>query len=119
TSLRFNLDYSLRNNATVYLSGEYREGDIVSTGLSSLENITLAKVLVQDDAYIGGKFFSYRFGGSTVLATLGYNVGLGARDSMDFAWRYVESTPTLRPAWATSPRSYTTNQLSASYLMRF
>ena len=119
TALRFNLDYSLRNNATVYLSGEYREGDIVSTGLSSLENITLAKVLVQDDAYSGGKFFSYRFGGSTVLATLGYNLGLGARDSMDFAWRYVESTPTLRPAWATSPRSYTTNQLSASYLMRF
>ncbi len=119
TALRFNLDYSLRNNATVYLSGEYREGDIVSTGLSSLENITLAKVLVQDDAYMGGQFFSYRFGGSTVLATLGYNIGLGAKDSMDFSWRYVESTPTLRPTWASSPRSYTANQLSASYLMRF
>ncbi|WNO05198.1 autotransporter domain-containing protein [Rhodoferax mekongensis] len=119
TALRFNMDYSLRNHGTLYLSGEYREGDIVSTGLSSLENITLAKVLVQDDAYMGGKFFSYRFGGSTVLATLGYNIGLGARDSMDFSWRYVESTPTLRPTWATSPRSYTANQLSASYLMRF
>ena len=119
TSLRFNVDYSMRNNATLYLSGEYRDGDIVSTGRSSLENITLAKVLVQDDAYAGGQFFSYRFGGSTVLATVGYNIGLGAKDSMDFSWRYVQSTPTLRPSWATSPLSYTTNQLSASYLMRF
>jgi len=118
-AFRFNVDYSLRNSATLYFSGEYREGDIVSTGVSSLENVTLAKVLVQDDAYAGGKFFSYRFGGSTVLATLGYNIGLGAKDSMDFSWRYVESTPTVRPAWATSPRSYTANQLSASYLMRF
>lgn len=119
TSLRINVDYSVRGNATLYLSGEYRDGDIVSTGRSSLENITLAKVLVQDDAYAGGQFFSYRFGGTTMLATVGYNIGLGAKDSMDFSWRYVESTPTLRPAWATSPRSYTTNQLSASYLMRF
>lgn len=118
-AIRLNVDYSLKNSVTLYFSGEYREGDIVSTGLSSLENITLAKLLVQDDAYLGGKFFSYRFGGSTVLATVGYNIGFGAKDSMDFSWRYVESTPTLRPAWATSPRSYTANQLSASYLMRF
>ena len=103
TSLRFNVDYSMRNNATLYLSGEYRDGDIVSTGRSSLENITLAKVLVQDDAYAGGQFFSYRFGGSTVLATVGYNIGLGAKDSMDFSWRYVQSTPTLRPSWAPHP----------------
>lgn len=119
TSLRMNLDYALRSHGTLYLSAEYRDGDIVSTGRSSLENVTVAKVLVQDDAYAGGQFFSYRFGGTTVLTTLGYNVGLGARDSIDISWRRVESTPNVRPAWATSPNSYVTNQLSASYLMRF
>jgi hypothetical protein len=50
---------------------------------------------------------------------MGYNLGLGACDSLDFSWRRVQSTPGLRPAWATSPSSYVTNQLSASYLMRF
>lgn len=119
TSLRMNLDYALRNSATLYMSAEYRDGDIVSTGRSSLENVTIAKVFVQDDAYAGGQFFSYRFGGTTVLTTLGYNLGLGARDSIDIAWRRVESTPGVRPAWATSPSSYITNQLTASYLMRF
>jgi uncharacterized protein YhjY with autotransporter beta-barrel domain len=119
TSLRMNLDYALRNNATLYMSAEYRDGDIVSTGRSSLENVTIAKVFVQDDAYAGGQFFSYRFGGTTVLTTLGYNLGLGARDSIDIAWRRVESTPRIRPSWATSPNSYITNQLTASYLMRF
>ncbi|MDR7306949.1 uncharacterized protein YhjY with autotransporter beta-barrel domain [Rhodoferax saidenbachensis] len=119
TSLRVNLDYALRGSATLYMSAEYRDGDIVSTGRSSLENVTVAKVLVQDDAYAGGQFFSYRFGGTTVLTTLGYNIGLGARDSIDIAWRRVESTPGMRPAWATSPNSYVTNQVSASYLMRF
>jgi uncharacterized protein with beta-barrel porin domain len=119
SSLRANLDLALRSGATLYVTGEYRDGDIVSTGRSSLENITIAKVLVQDDAYTGGQFFSYRFGGTTLLTTVGYNVGLGPRDSIDIAWRRVESTPTVRPSWATSPNSYITNQVSASYLMRF
>jgi outer membrane autotransporter protein len=119
TSVRLNLDYALRSGGTLYATGEYRDGDIVSTGRASLENVTIAKVFVQDDAYAGGQFFSYRFAGSTWLTTLGYNLGLGPRDSLDFAWRRVESTPGLRPAWATSPNSYITNQLSASYLMRF
>ena len=118
-AVRMNLDYSLSGSATLYMSAEYRDGDVVSTGQSSLENATIAKVFVQDDAYLGGQLFSYRFGGSTVLTTLGYNLGLGARDSLDLAWRRVESTPSLRPAWVSSPQSYITNQLSASYLMRF
>ncbi|WP_342619761.1 autotransporter domain-containing protein [Rhodoferax sp. GW822-FHT02A01] len=119
TSLRMNVDYSLGKGATLYLTGEYRDGDIVSTGHRSLENITIAQARVQDDAYPNGEFFSYRLKGTTALFTLGYNVGLGARDSLDFSWRYVQSTPELRPAWATSPSSYISNQLSATYLMRF
>lgn len=118
-SARFNIDYALGRGATLYLGGEYRKGDIVSTGLASLENVSIAKMLVADDAFDAGRFTSYRLDGTTWLTTIGYNVGLGARDSFDLSWRRVRSTPDLRPAWATSPNSYYNNQFSISYLMRF
>ena len=118
-ALRTNIDYALSDKSTLYLGAEYRRGDIVSTGRASLENVTIAKVFAQDDAYAGGQMFSYRFDGSTVLTTLGYNLALGPRDSLDFSWRFVRSTPGLRPSFVTSPRSYKANQLSAVYLMRF
>jgi hypothetical protein len=44
---------------------------------------------------------------------------LGARDSLDLSWRYIQATPSQRPIWVTSPPSYITNQISASYLMNF
>ncbi len=118
-SARFNVDYALSDTGTLYLGTEFRRGDIVSTGRASLENVTVADVLVQDDAYRGGQFNSYRFDGRTLLATLGYNLSLGNRDSIDFSWRHIRSTPGLRPSFVTSPRSYIANQVSATYLMRF
>lgn len=118
-AIRGNIDYALSDKEILYLGGEYRRGDIVSTGRASLENVTIAEVFAQDDAYAGGQLFSYRFRGNTVLLTMGYNLGLGPRDSIDFSWRHIRSTPGLRPGWVTSPRSYIANQLSAVYLMRF
>jgi hypothetical protein len=118
-ALRLNLDYALLNHSNIYFSGEYRDGDIVSSGRASLENITLARASVADDAFPNERFFAYRLQGSTWLTTLGYNIGLGARDSLDLSWRYVQSTPSQRPSWVSSPGSYVTNQISASYLMRF
>lgn len=119
SSARFNVDYALGRGATLYFGGEYRKGDIVSTGLASLENISIAKMLVADDAFDVGRFTSYRLDATTWLTTIGYNIGLGARDSIDLSWRRVQSTPSLRPGWATSPSSYVNNQFSVSYLMRF
>ncbi len=119
TALRLNADYALSDRETLYATGEFRFGDIVSTGQASLENVSVAKVFVQDDAYPGGQFFSYKLEGRTVLATLGYNLGLGPRDSLDFSWRHVRSTPSLRPSFVTSPQSYIANQWSVTYLVRF
>ena len=116
---RVNFDYTLSPTETIYLSGEYRRGQIVSTGLPSLENLVVADVFVQDDAYPGGQFFSYRFDGRTVLSTLGYNLGLGPRHSLDLSWRRAQSTPGFRPAFATSPTSYIADQYSLVYLIRF
>ena len=119
TAVRGNLDYTVNDRSTLYLSGEYRRGDFVSTGRASLENVTIAKQFVQDDAFAGGQMFSYRVDGNTALFTVGYNLTFGNKDSLDFSWRHVRSTPGLRPAFVTSPRSYKANQWSAVYLLRF
>ena len=116
---RFNVDYALNATETFYLSGEYRRGQIVSTGHASLENLEVADVFIEDDAYPGGQFFSYRFEGKTILSTLGYNLGLGPRHSLDLSWRRAKSTPGFRPAFATSPSSYIADQYSIVYLIRF
>lgn len=119
TSARMNLDYALSARQALYLSAEYRVGDVVSSGRASLENVTISKVFVLDNAFTGGQFFSYKINGNTWLTTVGYNHSLGPNGAIDVAWRRVESTPELRPSWATSPRSYISNQLLASYLFRF
>lgn len=120
TAARFNLDYSFGRKGTAYLSGEYRKGDAVSTGFPSLANLALADVAVQDDAFDGGEFFSYRFDARTVLGTLGFNMPLGARDSIDLSVRRVQTTPTLRPAFDDGTRMrYIVNQYSLLYLLRF
>lgn len=118
-SVRTNIDYALRGGNTLYFTGEYRDGDLVTTAQSTLESVTIAKVMVADDAYPGTNFFSYKFDGTTTLATIGYNVGLGSHGSIDLSWRRVEATPRLRPVWATSYPSYVTNQFGLSYLKRF
>ncbi|MEQ1883134.1 MAG: hypothetical protein ABL878_19445, partial [Burkholderiales bacterium] len=106
-AVRLNLDYAAAPRSTIYIGGEFRRGDVVSsTRNPSLEDFDIAKVLARDDAYPGGQFFTYRFDGSTVITTVGYNLGFGPRDSIDFSWRRVESTPSFRPSFATSPRSY-------------
>lgn len=119
SSLRVNFDYALGRGATLYWTTEFRKGDIVSAGHASLENVSIAKVFVIDDAFATENMASYKLDGTTLLYTLGYNKGLGPRDAIDIGWRRIESAPGLRPDWATSPARYISNQLSANYLMRF
>jgi uncharacterized protein YhjY with autotransporter beta-barrel domain len=117
---KLNIDYALGRKGTLYLSGEYRRGDTVSTGRPSLANVGVAEVFVVDDAYEGLGFISYRFDASTVIGTLGVNWPLGGRDSIDLSWRYVQATPRKSPTFDFSgPKSYIDNQYSLVYLMRF
>lgn len=118
-SLRINLDYMLSERQTIYLGAEYRAGDIVSTGSSSLENVTIAHVMVADDAFVGKNFFSYRMPGKTAMLNIGYNHVVGPQSAWDLSWRYIEAAPDTRPSWATSPRSYVSNQVFANFLYRF
>lgn len=128
-SIRFNLDYSLGQRGTPYFGGEYRRGDTVSTSRPSVDAVAVAKALVPDGIYGNSQHLSYRFDASTVLWTLGYNRPLGPRDSLDFSWRRARATPIGAPNYALAvayvggtPQgnsSYTVNQFSLAYLMRF
>jgi len=121
-SARFNLDYSLGRAGALYLGGEYRRGDTVTTAPLSDAYRDLAKVFVQDDAYGDRSLVAYRYEAKTVLWTLGYNRPLGPRDSIDFSWRQAQSRPTSSGAtglYATGSSRYYANQYSIAYLMRF
>jgi hypothetical protein len=118
-SARINLDYALSRRGTMYLGAEMRNGDIVSTGQPSLENIDISYVFAPDVAFPGMGLYSYRFKGNTSLYTLGYNYGLSSRSSLDLSWRMVVSAADGRPSFATSPASYTVNQYSFVYLFAF
>jgi hypothetical protein len=118
-SARINLDYALSSKGTLYMGAEMRNGDIVSTGEPSLEKIDIAYAFVPDAAFSGGQMFSYRFKGTTLLYTLGYNYGLNSRNALDFSWRMIESRAAERPSYSTTPSSYTVNQYSVVYLFSF
>jgi hypothetical protein len=115
---RANVDYALAENDTLYLSGEMRKGDIVSSGQSSLPILEIYTVRHSDDVFTSPLLFDYRMKGKTGLFTLGYNHAFGAKDSVDLSWRHVKSTPDKSVSYA-APLIYTDNLFSISYLMAF
>lgn len=118
-SLRGNVDYVLPGSQnTLYMTAEYRHGDIVSTSTGSLANLDGSRANGVDDVFVNQGFFSYRFGGDSILTTLGYNLPLGPLDGLDFSWRRVESTPSSVPSYVVK-KSYVDNQFSIVYLVRF
>jgi uncharacterized protein YhjY with autotransporter beta-barrel domain/mono/diheme cytochrome c family protein len=117
-SARANFDYAISMGQTFYLTGEYRKGDIVSTGQPSLKVVDMSTVFVKDDVFTATPHYDYRMKGRTALLTLGYNYSLGSKDSMDISWRGVRSSPDFTPDYAT-PASYLDNQYSIAYLMVF
>jgi hypothetical protein len=117
---KVNLDYALGGpHGSIYLGGEYRRGDVVSSGRFALDSIDIAEVFTPDDVYPPG-YFAYRFEAKTWLGTIGYNRPLGPRDAVDFSFRRAQSTPVDRPAFTVpGPFRYIDNQYSIIYLMRF
>ncbi len=127
-SVRFNLDYDLGQSGSLYLGGEYRRGDTVTSAPTSLYYNAQAKVSTTDDVYGTAAWSAYRYEARTTIWTLGYNYPLGPRDSIDFSWRYARSTPTGQVnstlyggvgATYGGSATYSANQYSIAYLMRF
>ena len=115
-----NFDYSLREMGTLYLGGEYRDGNMAISApwwpwySSAPADFTI------DDAF-SNSTYSYRVNGSTQILKLGYNLPVGSSGSMDFFWNMAESTATywINPGDPATKGSYTTNQYSIAYLFRF
>jgi len=119
-SARLNLDYSLGRSGSVYLNGEYRQGNTVSDGRPSLVNVSLAQVFVLDDAFPGKQLYAYRYDARTWIGTVGYNLPLGSRASIDISWRRAQGTPTERPDFdVQSSLRYVDNQYSVYFLKSF
>ena len=119
-SARVNLDYSVGRNGTAYFGGEFRRGDVVSTARPVLIDIDIADAIVQDDVFTDTQRFAYRVKANTLIATLGYNLALDERHALDFSWRWVQSTPTASPGFATTETiRYVVNQVTVAYLFRF
>jgi hypothetical protein len=117
---RLNLDYSLGRSGTIYLNGEYRHGDTVSDGRPTLVNVSLAQVFVLDDAFPGKQLYAYRYDARTWVGTVGYNLPLGPRQSLDISWRRVQTTPTSQPDFdVQGSLRYIDNQYSLVWLMLF
>lgn len=117
-SARINLDYSLINYGTIYLGGEYRRGDVVISGAEHWSTNN-PNAYTLDDAFYGD-VYSFRFDGTTVLSTLGYNRGVGPRSSIDFSWKRARSSVNyVAPSLSNAALSYLTNQYSLVYLVRF
>jgi outer membrane autotransporter protein len=120
TSVRLNLDYAV-GPGTLYLGGQYSDGDAVSSVGPGFETAVATKATVRDDAY-DQTLFAHRYDARTWVGTLGYNYPLGARDSLDLSLRYAYSKPTDQLGGSTyggGEITYTARQLLLSYLTRF
>ena len=119
-SALLNLDYSLGDRGTLYVTGQYRRGDVVSDGHATLVNVSLAKVFVLDDAFPNQQWFAYRSAANTWLGTVGYNLPLGHQASLDISWRRIQSTPTANLNFdVQGSLRYVANQYSIVLLKRF
>lgn len=125
-SARLNLDYALGRRITLYLGGEYRRGDVVSSDMPSAESASIARAYATDDAF-DGELTAYRYEAKTTIWTLGGNWSLGPASSLDLSARRASSTTTSQPYilppppsgnWYGSPR-YTATVVSLAYLTRF
>src|SRR5262245_9688050 len=116
-SARVNIDYSPTRWSTLYFGAEYRNGDVVSTAIPTAPLIAAAEVIVLDDAFTDAQRFAYRIKATTVITTLGYNLSFGERHSLDFSWRWAQSTADDSPGYAKP--EYKVNQYTVAYLVRF
>ena len=122
TAARFNLDYVVGQYGSLYMGGEYRRGDQVTSVPTSLNFVAFAKAFAPDDAYGAPGIQAYRFDARTTIWNVGYNYALGPRESIDISWRQAVATPTqfvTNPLYPTSGLSYRANQISLAYLLRF
>ena len=118
-SARLNLDYSMSESGTLYVSAEYRRGQIASTSLSD-PGPAVVEAEEKDDAFSDPDRTAYRLKAKTGIATIGYSHGLATDRSLDLSLRWVRSTvlPMAGQTASDTIRYYDT-QATLAYLLRF
>jgi hypothetical protein len=119
-SAKLNFDYAVSSRGALYLSGEYRRGQTVTTARSDpAANVIEAEV--RDDAFSDVARQAYRLKAKTEIATLGYSHGLGGDQSVDLSLRWVRSTVLPQPGSVGGGETirYYDTQVTAAYLIRF
>ena len=129
---RVGVDQQVGERGSVRVAVEARRGDFVSSGRPMADSAAISEALADDDAFVAKRFVAYRFPARSVIATLGYSLSLGRRDTFDVAWTGVRVTPTKTPdytwfqiyptmglpgAGGNSP--YSVQQIDIAYTMRF
>jgi uncharacterized protein YhjY with autotransporter beta-barrel domain len=117
-SYSLNKDLSTGKADVLYLSGEFRRGDVVSTERESLANLNIADVFVSDDAFGRADLFSYRFDARTTALNVGYIKPLGS-GHLDLSWTHVRSTSTESSFAGAGPGRYVDNQIKLVYVLHF
>jgi hypothetical protein len=113
-----NFDFLIANDKTIYLTGEYRKGDVVSSGHPSISSVEISSWFANDDAFTSAGLVAYKLKAVTNIYTLGYNLSFGPKDSIDISLRKVLSTPDKQPRIG-PPERYIDDQYSLSYLLAF
>ena len=71
-------------------------------------------------SFPGKQLYAYRYEASTWVGTVGCNLALGARESIDISWRRAQATPSVRPAFdVQGSLRYVDNQYSLFWLKAF
>lgn len=118
-SLLQNVDYSLAERWTVYLTYNLLHGDAVSSlntsnyGALPLVNalVDVAKAINTDDAFGSGNWVAYRLRGTTHVVTFGTNFSISENHSLDTSVRYANSS-------ADGDVEYERWMVSLAYLIR-
>lgn len=119
---RVQFDYALNGGGVLYFGPEYRRGNAVSTtGRGTAQYAAIASASAPDDAFGRSGRVAWRLDARTVIWTIGYNLPLGSRDSLELTWRHARSTafvPAAALYGGDAPR-YRVNRYWLFYLLRF
>jgi len=119
--VRLSADLALTRRGTLYLTTEYRLGDIVATGVPAVAYVDLATAITPDDAFSDTVRYAYRMDGRVALLQLGYSQAFGERHALDLSWRLASATPdsVANSSYYAQEIHYTVNQYTLAYLVRF
>ena len=115
-----NIDYDLRGAGTIYLGGEYRDGSMAIGATPEWDwyNTFAPNDITKDDVI---SIWSYRVNGTTQIFKAGYNLPFSESSAIDFSWRSAESSVSYWTDLVSgiTEDSYTANQYSVAYMLRF